>query len=172
MKYTVRVGTQTVEVEVAGTRVLVDGEPLEAHLATVPGTPLHHLILDGACWTVATAPGEGPPRTVVAAGERFTVEVEDERSRRLQPLAGAGRRAPAGGVVVVAPMPGLVVRVEVSEGQRVEAGAGLVVMEAMKMENELRASRAGTVARVHVVAGQAVERGEPLVTLESSELPR
>ena len=51
-----------------------------------------------------------------------------------------------------------------------EAGAGLVVMEAMKMENELRAPRAGVVARVHVTPGQAVEKGAPLVTLESPEI--
>ncbi|HEX9393001.1 MAG TPA: biotin/lipoyl-containing protein, partial [Gemmatimonadales bacterium] len=79
------------------------------------------------------------------------------------------RPAPASGGVVKAPMPGLVVRVEVQEGQRVEAGAGLVVVEAMKMENELRATRAGVVSRVHVKAGQTVDRGVPLVTLESVE---
>ena len=62
-------------------------------------------------------------------------------------------------------MPGLIVRVEVTAGQRVEAGAGLVVVEAMKMENELRASRPGVVETVHVAAGQAVEKGAALVTL-------
>jgi pyruvate carboxylase subunit B len=66
-------------------------------------------------------------------------------------------------------MPGLVVRVEVREGQRVEAGAGLVVVEAMKMENELRATRPGVVATVHVAVGQPVEKGTPLVTLASPE---
>ena len=66
-------------------------------------------------------------------------------------------------------MPGLVVRVEVAVGQRVEPGAGLVVVEAMKMENELRAPRAGVVREVHVAAGQAVERGAPLVTLASPD---
>src|SRR2546422_4321868 len=68
-----------------------------------------------------------------------------------------------------APMPGLVVRVEVADGQRVDAGAGLVVVEAMKMENELRAPRAGMVQTVHVAVGQAVEKGMPLVTLGSPE---
>ncbi|PYP72390.1 MAG: hypothetical protein DMD36_02390 [Gemmatimonadetes bacterium] len=69
-------------------------------------------------------------------------------------------------------MPGLVVRVEVTEGQRVEAGAGLVVVEAMKMENELRAPRPSVVAAVHVGVGQTVEKGAPLVTLESTEASR
>ncbi|PYO60818.1 MAG: hypothetical protein DMD49_05640 [Gemmatimonadetes bacterium] len=67
-------------------------------------------------------------------------------------------------------MPGLVVRVAVTEGQRVEAGAELVVVEAMKMENQLRAPRAGVVAKVHVAVGEAVEKGAPLVTVESPEL--
>jgi len=64
-------------------------------------------------------------------------------------------------------MPGLVVRVEVSEGQVVEVGEGLVVVEAMKMENELRASHAGVVEQIHVSAGQRVEKGAPLVTLSA-----
>ena len=53
MKYFVRIGAQTVEVEVEGTRVLVGGEALEAHLVAVPGTPLYHLLLGGQSWTVA-----------------------------------------------------------------------------------------------------------------------
>jgi pyruvate carboxylase subunit B len=62
-------------------------------------------------------------------------------------------------------MPGLVVRVHVQEGDEVQAGQGLVVMEAMKMENELRAAAAGTVKRVHVAPGKAVEKGAILVEL-------
>jgi pyruvate carboxylase subunit B len=63
-------------------------------------------------------------------------------------------------------MPGLVVRVKVAEGQRVEAGAGLIVVEAMKMENELRAAAAGVVRRIHVSAGDAVEKGARLLEIE------
>ncbi len=69
-----------------------------------------------------------------------------------------------GGGVVKAPMPGLVVRVEVVVGQRVNVGAGLVVVEAMKMENELRATRAGVVETIHVAAGQTVDKGASLVS--------
>jgi len=96
------------------------------------------------------------------------VTVRDERTRETAALttAAPGGAAPA---VVRAPMPGLVVRVEVADGQRVDAGAGLVVVEAMKMENELRAPRAGMVQTVHVAVGQAVEKGMPLVTLGSPE---
>ncbi len=169
MKYHVRIGDRSVEVDVEGGRVLVDGVALEAHLATVPGTPLYHLLLAGESWTVAAQALESPGRWALGVvGERVEVEVVDERTRQIQSFTGK-RRGPAGGGTIKAPMPGLVVRVDVVEGQRVEAGARLVVVEAMKMENELRAPRAGVVARVHVAVGQAVEKGAALVALESPE---
>jgi pyruvate carboxylase subunit B len=170
MKYFVRVGSRTVEVVVEGGRVVVDGATLAAHLAAVPGTPLHHLLLAGESWTVAAQPlvgageGGGARWALGAVGERAEVEAVDERTRAIQALTGRKASGPAGGVVR-APMPGLVVRVEVSEGQQVGAGAPLVVVEAMKMENELRAPRPGRVGKVHVRAGTAVEKGAPLVTL-------
>lgn len=170
MKYYVRIGAQTVEVEVEGGRVRVDGAAIEVHLAGVPGTPLHHLLLAGESWTVAAEPLEGlgeagGPRWMLGlAGERTEVEAVDERTRQIQSLTGRRSSAGAGGVVR-APMPGLVVRVQVSEGQHVQPGTGLVVVEAMKMENELRAARAGVVTKVHVRAGTAVEKGATLVTL-------
>jgi pyruvate carboxylase subunit B len=171
MKYYVTIRGGTLEVDVDGGRVVVDGAPFEAHLAAVPGTPLQHLLLAGESWTVASQQLEGlvPLRLALGVvGERFEVEVVDERTRQIQALTGA-RRGPVGGGMIRAPMPGLVVRVEVEVGQRVEAGAGLVVVEAMKMENELRAPRPGVVAAVHVAVGQAVDKGAPLVTVESAE---
>jgi pyruvate carboxylase len=170
VKYHVRIGARTVEVDVDVGRVRIDGVELEAHLAPVPGTPLHHLLLAGESWTVSAQALEGlgdsgGPRWVLGlAGERAEIEVVDERTRQIQALTGRRAGGAVGGVVR-APMPGLVVRVEVSVGQAVSAGAGLVVVEAMKMENELRASRAGIVSQVHVRAGTAVEKGAPLVTL-------
>jgi biotin carboxyl carrier protein len=101
-------------------------------------------------------------------GERVEVAVQDERSREIAAVSGKTQPG-AGGGTVHAPMPGLVVRIEVAEGQQVDAGAGLVVVEAMKMENELRAPRPGMVQTVHVAVGQAVEKGASLVTLASPE---
>ncbi|OLC05445.1 MAG: hypothetical protein AUH78_03720 [Gemmatimonadetes bacterium 13_1_40CM_4_69_8] len=169
MKYVVTIGSQHVEVEVVGSRVLVGGKALEASLAAVPGTPLRHLLVGGESWTLAADPAEGPGRWALGVvGERVEVEALDERAREIQALAGK-RPAPAGGRTVKAPMPGLVVRIEVAAGQPVAAGTGLVVVEAMKMENELRAPQPGVVATVHVEVGQAVEKGAPLVTLASPE---
>ena len=170
MKYFVTLRARTYEIEVGGGRVTVDGEPFEAHLAAVPGTPLYHLLLAGSSWTVAAQPldegrGTAPLRWALGAvGERFEVEAVDDRTRQIQALTGRAK-APASGGVVKAPMPGLVVRVEVVVGQRVEVGAGLVVVEAMKMENELRATRSGVVEVIHIAAGQTVDKGASLVTL-------
>jgi glutaconyl-CoA/methylmalonyl-CoA decarboxylase subunit gamma len=171
MKYFVRVGDRMLEVDLAGGAVRVDGETLEAHLAAIPGTPLHHLLLAGESWTVAAQLLSDQPASagwcwaLGVAGERVEVEVEDERTRAIQALTGRRGGAPGGGAVR-APMPGLVVRVEVLVGDRVEVGAALVVVEAMKMQNELRAARAGCVAQIHVRPGVAVEKGALLVTLD------
>jgi pyruvate carboxylase subunit B len=103
--------------------------------------------------------------TLSIDGRRYQVEALDERTHAIRQLS-AKTAAPAGPAPLVAPMPGLVVRVNVAVGDQVQAGQGLVVMEAMKMENELRASSAATVKAVRVAPGTAVERGATLVELE------
>ena len=169
MKYYVRLGARTVEVELLGGSVRVDGEVFEAHLAGVPGTPLHHLLLGGDSWTLAAQALEGMGQWALGVvGERVEVEAVDERTRAIRALTGKKGGGGSGGVVR-APMPGLVVRVTVAEGERVAAGAGLVVVEAMKMENALKAAHAGVVRKVHVAPGAVVEKGAALVTLGSLE---
>ena len=165
MKYFVDVGSKNFVVEVAGDEVRVDGDLVQAQLIAVPGTPLHHLLLGSASWTLAADALTAGSMVLGALGERREVAVVDERARQIQELTGRRGSGPREGVVR-APMPGLVVRVEVAVGDAVVAGAGLVVVEAMKMENELRAPGAGVVAAVHVTPGAPVEKGAPLVTLE------
>ncbi len=164
MKYTVTIGERTLEVEVSGDRVRVDGEPLRAHLTTVPRTPLRHLSLDSRAQTLALLKND-EGWMVQVGGDNWPVTVEDERSRQVRALTGQGGGGPSGGVVK-APMPGLVLRVEVDVGQEVDAGTGVVVLEAMKMENEIKSPAEGVVTVVHVKAGQAVEKGAVLVEIE------
>jgi biotin carboxyl carrier protein len=102
--------------------------------------------------------------SLVLDGHRYDVEALDERTRAIRDLAGATAGA-VGPTPLVAPMPGLIVRITVSVGDSVAAGQGLVMMEAMKMENELRSASAGTVAAIRVQPGQAVEKGAVLVEL-------
>src|SRR5256886_10731811 len=132
MRYHVTVRSRTYVIDVDGGSVTVDGEKLEAHAAAIPGTPLLHLLLGKDSWTVACQQLEVRGWALGAVGERVEIEVQDDRSKQIEALAGQGRKVGAGGVVK-APMPGLVVRVEVTQGEVVEVGKGLVVVEAMKM---------------------------------------
>ncbi|MFN8523026.1 MAG: biotin/lipoyl-containing protein [Chloroflexota bacterium] len=168
-RYLVTVGGAEHAIEVvedaSGTFVRVnDGErlPIEVlggHGATEISARVGRRILR------ALVRGEGDRHTVVVDGRAHEVSVQDERAAR---LAAASRAARPGGAgeTVKAPMPGLVVRVSVEVGQVVERGARLVVLQAMKMENELTASHGGTVRGVNVQPGQTVEQGQALVTLE------
>ncbi|HYX81934.1 MAG TPA: acetyl-CoA carboxylase biotin carboxyl carrier protein subunit, partial [Gemmatimonadales bacterium] len=165
-RYHVTLRSRVYIVDVDGGTVTVDGERLEAHAAAIPGTPLIHLLLVRDSWTVAYQQLDGGRWALGAVGERVEVEVQDDRSKQIEALTGRGRHIAVGGVLR-ASMPGLVVRVEVSEGQTVQVGQALVVVEAMKMENELRATHPGIAERIHVKAGDRVEKGAELVTFKS-----
>ena len=166
MKYTVILDGQSVEVEIDGDHVTVAGQVYAASLGTIPGTPLRQLLLDGRPSTLAIE-SLGRGRWALApGGERWEVEVLDERARHIQSLSGGVDRPPVS-QVLKAPMPGLVLRVHVAPGQQVVAGAGLVVLEAMKMENELKSATAAVVRSVRVQPGEAVEKGQILVEFES-----
>ncbi len=116
------------------------------------------------------APGkEGREVEVEVNGKLFRVRVyEKVRGERERPRRKAEvvRRAAMGGGAVVAPMQGTIVKVLVGEGQEVVADEAVCVLEAMKMESEIRAQISGRVAKVLVEAGKAVRSGEPLVVLE------
>ena len=151
--------------EVDGGRVVVDGRTVEAHLSRLEGTPLRDLLLgDASCTLILGADGRGHWRAE-RFGERWDVEVLDERTRHIRSLTGQGQQA-AGPPVLKAPMPGLVVRIAATVGDTVPAGAGVVVLEAMKMENELRSPAGGRISAIHVRPGQAVEKGQVLVEFE------
>jgi pyruvate carboxylase subunit B len=165
VKYIVALPDREVEVEVDGEHVTVDGRTVPATLSSAPGTPVRQLLIDGRSEALALDNAGAGRWTVVRWGERVELEVLDERARHIRSLTSAAER-PRGPAVLKAPMPGMVVRVEVEPGQTVAAGTGLVVLEAMKMENELRAPAPGVVAGVRVQVGQAVEKGQILVEFE------
>ncbi len=162
------VNGERVAVDVGSDGIEVDGERLEARLEAVDGTPIVLVTLGGRSHRLAVVRGEGRGRyTLWSDGHRFEVEALDERRRVIADMTGA-QAARSGPAPLVAPMPGLVVRVSVQVGDQVQAGQSLVVMEAMKMENELRSTAAGTVASLRVQPGQAVEKGAVLVELRES----
>lgn len=157
-----------VEVTGGGGRyaVRVDGRPLAVDWRDAGG-PFASLLVTrppdtaSLSFHVALEPRAGGYRVLLGA-EEFAVDLREQGR-----AAEAAPRVPASGPArLLAPMPGRIVRVLVEAGQAVEAGQGLVVMEAMKMENELRAPRAGRVAELRAAEGRTVETGALLAVVE------
>lgn len=166
MRYRVRIGRRDMEVLVreseGRTSVAVDGREMQVELHEgAPG--IYTLLVGGKPYDLAAV--ERPGRYSIAVeGVPFDAEVEDERQRRLTAL-GTPRSGMERKVEVRAPMPGLVTQIDAAEGDHVEFGQRLLVLEAMKMQNDLVAPRAGRVAQLLVGPGETVEQGQLLVTL-------
>ena len=152
-------------------QMLVDGEPCDVSIRSLGGG--RHLLVEGADATRVVlepdGPGEGGSRAreVLVDGFRFVIETEAERIASLRERASQGRAASAhsGPLQVKAIIPGKVVAVSVKVGDSVTAGQHLLVVEAMKMQNELRAPRDGTIERVGVAVGVNIEIGDLLVVI-------
>jgi biotin carboxyl carrier protein len=141
-------------------RVRVGDEAIDVDARRTAGG-LWSLLVDGVSSVAEVAEADGI-WLVTVGGEQYRIAVEEETRYLLRTHGGT---AHASGQVVRAPMPGRVVLVEVVPGQAVKPGDGLIVLEAMKMENELKASAAGTVREVRVEAGQAVNPGDVMVVI-------
>jgi pyruvate carboxylase subunit B len=169
MKYLVDVNGQRIVVELDGAHAELDGERVEVSLTHVAGTPVRLVrIGEQVHRVVARRGGARGVWQLDVDGARVEAEALDERMRAIKDLTAATAKA-SGPAPLVAPMPGLVVRIAVAVGDTVTAGQGLAVIEAMKMENELRASAAGVVTAIRVSAGQAVEKGAVLIDLGAVE---
>ena len=152
-------------------QILIDGEPREVAIRSLGGG--RHLLTDDGTVTRVIlepdGPGEGGTRVreVLVDGFRFMVETEGERIASLRERASQGRAASAhsGPLQVKAIIPGKVVAISIKVGDQVTAGQQLLVVEAMKMQNELRAPRDGTIDRVGVAVGVNIEIGDLLVVI-------
>lgn len=148
--------------------VIVDGKRRRASLVTTSPPPGHSLLLDGTSVPLLARDGARGCWEIEMGGRTFSVEVLDERQAKVRALSAiAGGKTPI--APLKAPMPGLVVQVPVEEGQVVEAGDTLLIVEAMKMENELSAPAAATVSRLRAAPGDAVEKGQLLVEFAEAE---
>jgi len=170
LKYYVTIDDRVVEVEVtdtpAGTTATIEGRTFDVDLLPVSADKLFSLVVDHQSHEVLVEDVEDGIEVIVG-GELFRMAVQDEWERR---LANIQRKSTAvtGETIVKAPMPGQVVGVPVQPGDVIKTGHGLVVLSAMKMENEIRSPRDGTVLAVHVTQGDKVDQGASLVTIGPS----
>lgn len=166
MRYVVAINGERIEVALDGDGARIGTDDAAARLTEVEGTPVRLITIGDEVHRVVVRRGDARGRyTLWVDGFRYEVEALDERSHAIRELSSAAA-GPVGPAPLKAPMPGLVVRVNVAVGDAVTAGQGLVVIEAMKMENELRSVAAGRVRAVNAVIGQAVEKGALLVEIE------
>ena len=164
MKYITTVGDKEYLVEIIDERhISVNGRIFEVDFESVSGQPVYSLIVDGKSHESYVQPGDDNWQ-VLLRGRLYPVRVEDEREKRLR--AAAGSVAEGGEFLLRAPMPGLVVAVPVEEGQEVKKGEVLLILESMKMQNELKSPRDGTVGRIRVKPGESVEQKQTLLNVQ------
>lgn len=158
-----RVGDRTFTLTREGDALELDGKPLDAHIARREDYAVI-LVIDGKTQTVGIEDDGKGGVIATVNGKRIPVQIKTETDLLLERF-GMEAGSSSADREVRAPMPGLVLRVLVEPGEAVEEGQGVVVLEAMKMENELKAPGSGTVAAVHAKAGDAVGKNDLLLEL-------
>jgi biotin carboxyl carrier protein len=168
LKFEVAIGSRTARIEVSGARFRYErdgGETIEREFSIAPLTPgSFSILIQGRSYRAFTNPSgiAASLNEIVVNGRAFAVEVFDPREMRARKSAGAGE----GRQKILAMMPGKVVRVLAAQGDTVEAGQGLIVVEAMKMQNEMKSPKAGRVIEVKTQADATVAAGEVLMVIE------
>jgi len=164
MKYFATIGDQQFEVEIKkDQQVDVNNQQLTADFQSVGDQPVYSLILDGDSYEASIYTTETGIQ-VLLQGQLFEVQVEDERRQRLRQSSGSPQTR-SGDIHINAPMPGIVIDIPVEEGQEVAGGDNVIILESMKMQNEIKAPRDGTVNRLRVKAGESVDQNQILLIL-------
>ena len=141
----------------------IDGEPFAVDVRLVDGPAVMSLIVDRKCYE-AIITGSGRTKLVSTGGEEFEIELRDELEHRA--LASAPHHDDLEVEEVKAPMPGVVVSIEVEDGQEIAAGSPVVIVEAMKMQNEISTVAGGKVRQVMVKEGDVVDSKQALVVID------
>lgn len=163
MKYIVTVGERTFEIGVnQDNQITFDEEIVDIDFTSVGGG-LYSLLVNNESFEAMVEERDGK-WYVLMRGDLYEVDVVDQRTQLLRARAGA-HVPEAGELLVKAPMPGLVVAIPVEVGQEIQAGQAVVILESMKMENELKAPRAGRIERINVAPRESVEQGKVLVVI-------
>lgn len=165
MKYVTTIGEQQYLVDVLEDGLVeVDGVQYQVDFNAIGEQPVYSLLIDGQSYEAYVNLSDNLWQ-VLLMGRLFQAQVEDERERRLR-LAAGSQVSERDEFYLKAPMPGLVISVPVSEDQEVEKGDILVVLESMKMQNELRSPRPGKVSRLDIEAGDSVEQMQTLLIVD------
>ncbi len=163
MKYITTVEGKEYTIEVLDDHhIILNGKTMLVDFVSVDGQPVFSMIVDGKSYEAIIQEGE-PEWDVLLRGRLYPALVEDEREKRLKTASGGA--VEGGEYQLKAPMPGLIVTVLVTEEQEVTKGQVLLILESMKMQNELKAPRDGIVGRIRIKAGESVEQKQPLLSL-------
>ncbi len=166
VRYVVEVEGERHEVAVGADGLVgIGGRRRAASLEAAGPGGAHSLLLDGASVPVVARTGERGRWEIAIGGRIVDVLVLEAREAEIRKGSG-GRKGGAGVAPLKAPMPGLVVGVAVREGDVVQPGTAILIVEAMKMENELRAAAAARISRILVAPGDAVDKGQVLAEFE------
>jgi len=164
MKYITTVDSKEYLVEIVDEKhIAINGKIYEVDFESVSGQPVYSLIVDGKSHESYVQQGDDNWQ-VLLRGRLYPVTVEDEREKRLRAAAGGGV-AESGEFHLKAPMPGLVVAIPVEEGQEIKKGKVILILESMKMQNELKSPRDGMIGRIRVKAGESVEQKQTLLSV-------
>jgi biotin carboxyl carrier protein len=164
MKYITTVNDQEFVIEIdQDDEIVVNGERYAIDFKQLPEGGLTSLLLNNHSFE-AVVEERDDAWEVLVRGELYSVTVLDERAHRLAQARGSGADV-SGDAAIQSPMPGIIIATPATEGQMVKKGDKVIILESMKMENELRAPRDGVVARVHVKPGDGVEKNQVLAVI-------
>lgn len=164
MKYVTTIGDESFDVEINGEdEILFDGEQMQIDFRSVAGQSVYSLIVNGKSYEALVQPVEDGLE-VLLQGQLYQVTIEDERQRRLRQSTGSPATM-RGELHFKAPMPGLIVTVRVREGQEVKKGDRMIVLESMKMQNELASPGDGIVRNIRIKSGDNVDQNQVLLTI-------
>ncbi len=164
MKYIATIDDKDYVVEIGDDKnISLNGQTCEIDFASVSDQPIFSLLINGKSYEAFVYPQDDEWQ-VLLLGRLYSVRVEDVREKRLRAAAG-GKAVERSEFHLKAPMPGLVVAVPVQEGQQVGKGDVLVILESMKMQNELKSPRDGVVARLRISVGDSVEQSQTLLSV-------
>jgi acetyl/propionyl-CoA carboxylase alpha subunit len=164
MKYVASINELEIEIEInVDDEIIVNGEPFSVDFRSVAGQPVYSLILNGCSYEALVQPSD-EGLEVLLQGQFHLINVEDERQRRLRQTSGP-QLSKRGEFHLKSPMPGLIISVGVREGQTVSKGDRLIVLESMKMQNELRSPLDGVIRSLRIKSGDSVEQNQVLLTV-------